>query len=49
MGGYSAVHDLDALDLAAIWPVGGQPVLAPVQSEAQGAELKAGGRGQDRC
>lgn len=26
------IHELDALDLAAIWPVSGQSSLAPVHS-----------------
>lgn len=30
MMGRSVVHELDALDLAAFWPVGGQSSLAPV-------------------
>ena len=28
--GRSVVHELDALDLAALWPVSGQSSLAPV-------------------
>jgi hypothetical protein len=27
-------HELDAVDLAAIWPLSGQPSLAPVHSAA---------------
>ncbi len=32
MMGRSVVHELDPLDLAAIWPVNGQSSLAPVHS-----------------
>ena len=49
MAGQSAAPELDALDLAAIWPFGGQPGV-PVHSATGGQDMKpkAGGR-EDRC
>jgi hypothetical protein len=32
MIGRSVVHELDALDLATIWPLSGQSILAPIHS-----------------
>ena len=42
----SVVHELDALDLAALWPLGGQPSLAPVHSATDGQIISTtdGGR-----
>lgn len=45
MEGRPDAHELDALDLAAIWPVSGQSSLAPVHSmtDSQGVGRKAAG------